>query len=157
MDKLHCGKERQYLVWPETYSGVPNLIHGIALKEDFNGEIFWLFLSLFCLNSFFSFKQHFSSYSISRQVQEAHEEHLEHHWDSDGGWVQDKIWLCLYVEFWWLNCVFIDYAVCKGCCYLSQSNSPPFFQFGNMSNKLLGNDEETQPNLFIWVSTNNKM
>lgn len=34
-----------------------------------------------------------------------------------------------------------------------QSNSPPFFQFGNMSNKLLGNDEETQPSLFIWVST----
>lgn len=36
-------------MWPETYSRVLNLIHGISLKEDFNGEISLVFLSLFCL------------------------------------------------------------------------------------------------------------
>lgn len=36
-------------MWPETYSRILNLIHGISLKEDFNGDISLLFLSLFCL------------------------------------------------------------------------------------------------------------
>lgn len=49
VEKLHCAKERQYLVWPEIYSRVLNLIRGVSLKERFNGEISLLFLSLFCL------------------------------------------------------------------------------------------------------------
>lgn len=54
-------------------------------------------------------------------------------------------------------CVY--FGVCEGHTCLLHSNSPLFFllQFDNMSNKLLGNGEETQSSLFIWVSTVNKI
>lgn len=98
-------------------------------KRRFQWRYFFAFsfTVLSCLSVSFSFKCLFSGYSIYRQVQKAHEEYLEHHCDSDGGWVQDNMWLYVFVEFWWLKCVFVDYALCKGSCYLSQSNSPPFF------------------------------
>lgn len=65
MEKLHCEKERQHLVWPETYSRVLNLIHGISLKEDFNGEMSLLFFStlLSCLSASFSFSSHLNGLS----------------------------------------------------------------------------------------------
>jgi len=66
--------------------------------------------------------------------------------------------LHLVIQFLWPKCTSVDFGVCEGYSCLLESNYTSFsFQFDNMSNKLLGNGEETQSSLFIWVSTINKI